>query len=354
VSTVPVTSLARRCPLTMPRASVIVPTHRGARRLPALLDALAEQDVSGPWEVVVALDGVLDDTPAVLRAYETALPLRTLVTTHPRGVCATLNDAYGMARGAVLIRCDDDLSPAADMVTRHLRWHEESAEQLGVIGAARDVFPDTPYARSYGRAANARQLAGAYARDPDRLWIHWAAHNSVRRESWDRVGGFDPRFTYGEDSELGLRLLESGVRLVIDPELEIEHRGPASRATTRASRAYVAGASRRLFERVHPGHRHAEAEPVGLAGRAWNAAVAAAAAVVRTPDGFGRLGAVADRLPAAVPDAVRARVTAFAVESAGRSGHQHGSTDLTSFRSQKDRELASEGASRAGPRGIST
>jgi glycosyltransferase involved in cell wall biosynthesis len=321
--------------MTVPRASVIVPTHRGALRLPPLLEALSRQVVAVPWEVVVALDGVLDDTPAILRAYASRLPLRTLSAATRRGVCATLNDAYRDARGDVLIRCDDDLTPAPDMVTRHLAWHDASPVALGVIGATRDVFPDTSYARSYGRAANARQRSRAYGRSPDRLWVHWAAHNSVCREAWDRVGGFDPRFAYGEDSEVGLRLHRSGVRLLIDPQLEIEHREPAQTARARASRAFVAGASRRLFDVVHPDHRHAEAQPVGVRARAWNAAVAGTSTLLRSPEGFGRLGAVADRLPALVPDRLRGRITALAVESAGRSGHRHGTTDLASFQAQQ-------------------
>ena len=328
--------------MTTTRASVIIPTHRGAHRLPALLDALAAQDVTGEWEVVVAVDGVLDDTPELLRAYEGRLPLRTLRTSHPRGVCATLNDAYAAAGGAVLIRCDDDLTPGPGMVSRHLAWHDGSDHPVGVIGATRDVFADTPYARAYGRPANARQLAGAYGRPPDRRWIHWAAHNSVTRDTWDRVGGFDPRFAYGEDSELGLRLHESGVDLVIDPGLEIPHRGPASSARIRASRAFVSGSGRRLFDTVHSTSHGASPQPAGAGARLWDAGVGCVATIVRTQGGFGRLGALADRLPEAVPDAVRGRLIALVVESAGQSGHRHGSTDLSSFRAQKELELTSE------------
>ena len=40
-----------------PVASVIVPTHRGAHRLGALLAALEAQDLTEPWEVVVVVDG---------------------------------------------------------------------------------------------------------------------------------------------------------------------------------------------------------------------------------------------------------------------------------------------------------
>ena len=40
-----------------PVASVIVPTHRGAHRLGALLHRSRGQDVEEPWEVVVVVDG---------------------------------------------------------------------------------------------------------------------------------------------------------------------------------------------------------------------------------------------------------------------------------------------------------
>src|SRR6478672_11428558 len=59
-------------------ASVIVPSHRGAHRLPALLEALSRQDHLGPWEVVVVLDGVLDDSPRILEQWSDRLTLRVL------------------------------------------------------------------------------------------------------------------------------------------------------------------------------------------------------------------------------------------------------------------------------------
>jgi glycosyltransferase involved in cell wall biosynthesis len=309
-----------------------------------LLDALASQDFSRSWEVVVALDGVLDETPAVLRTYAAHLPLRT-VSRPPRGLCATLNDVYAAARGEVLIRCDDDLTPRSDMVRRHVAWHEYAARPVGVMGLTRDLFPETPYARSYGRPANLRQLAAAYGREHDRRWIHWAAHNSVTRETWERVGGFDPRLRYREDGDLGLRLHESGVSLVIDPELEIGHRGPATTARVRAARAFVSGSSRRQFEALHPGARGAGAATSPRTG-AWNAATAVVATAVRTPRGFGRLGAVADRLPGSVPDGLRGRLIAFAVESAGRSGYRHGRDDVDEFRAQKQLEVDMERSGR--------
>jgi glycosyltransferase involved in cell wall biosynthesis len=328
--------------MSAPVASVVIPTYSGAHRLPALLDALVEQDVAGSWEVVVALDGVHDRTPELLEQYAARLPLRVLVAAVPRGLCATLNAAYSAADGQVLIRCDDDLSPRPDMVRRHVAWHEYTAASVGVIGLTRDLFDDTPYARSYGRPANDRQRSAAYAREPGRRWMHWAAHNSMTRESWERVGGFDPRFRYREDGDLGLRLHRSGVSIVIDPALEIGHRGPATSARTRASRAFVSGSSRRLFEAVHPGSATTVAAPDGLRARAWNAATAGVSALVRTPAGCARLGALADELPGWVVDRDRARLIAFAVEAADRSGYRNGRDDVDEFRTQKSLEISTE------------
>ena len=205
-------------PTSAPAASVIVPTHRGAHRLPVLLEALAGQVVEEPWEVVVVLDGVLDDSPRVLEQWRDRLDLHVVVHPEPLGLVDALNDGYAAARGRVLIRCDDDLTPASDMVRRHIAHHAVPGD-LGVMGPTRDVFPDTPYASAYGRPATSRSLRAAYVRPPEERWVGWAAHNSVTRAVWARAGRFDPRFVYGQDSELGFRLAQEGVHLVVDPEL---------------------------------------------------------------------------------------------------------------------------------------
>jgi GT2 family glycosyltransferase len=324
-----------------PIASVIVPTHRGAHRLPTLLDALAAQSFDGPWEVVFVIDGLVDETIALLEAYQQGVPLRLLVMPDPVGVCRGLNAGYAEAKGRVLIRCDDDLTPASDMVSRHVAWHQ-GPERRGVVGATRDVFPDTPYARAYGRDANCRSLAATYARAPERLWINWAAHNSVTRETWDLAGGFDDRFVYGQDSELGWRLHASGVTIVVDPELEVDHRGPTTTAANRVPRAYVAGSSQRLFVEVHPGARTQPTAASTLVARLWTAGVVCLSTVIRKREGYRRLGAALDRLLAVLPSKLGRRLVAFAVEGAGRSGQRNGPRDLNEFKSQKAQELSAE------------
>ena len=252
--------------------SVVVPTRGGAARLPTLLDALATQVLDEAWEVVLVLDGDVDGSRALIEEYADRIPLRVVETDGATGVAAALATGYREAAGEIVLRCDDDLTPPPGFLAGHLRHHRSrpaGAPPLGVISLTRDVFPDTPYAAAYGRPANERLLAAAYARSADERWRHWAACNSVPKAAYDAVGGFDTTMGYREDSELGLRLARSGVEIVIDRALEVEHRGPATDTATRAARAFTSGASALDFEARHPGTHPTTA----TARDPWNRAV---------------------------------------------------------------------------------
>lgn len=309
-----------------PVVSVVVPSRGGATRLPVLLEALSRQEIEAPWEVLVVLDGDIDDSRAVVERYADRLPLRIIERTGGDGVAAALAEGCAAAYGELLIRCDDDLTPQPDFVARHVAWHRarpKDAPPLGVIALTRDVFEDGPYAAAYGRPANERLLAAAYAREPEQRWLHWAACNSVPKAAYDAVGGFDQTMTYREDSELGLRLARSGVEIVIDPALEIEHRAPSPDAATRVARAYTSGASTRAFEGRHPDVGKADASSPG----AWDRLVAAEARRLTSRDDAARLGRRIDRLLPRVPEPARGKLVAWAVEAAGLAGRNAGTVD---------------------------
>ncbi|MGG5259374.1 glycosyltransferase [Phycicoccus avicenniae] len=332
-----------------PAATVVVPTHRGAHRLPLLLDALAAQRVDEPWEVVVVVDGPDAATDAALAHAPRELPLVVVHRAASTGVAAALNAGTEAARGRVVIRCDDDLTPAPDMVRRHLA-HHVGDEPVGVVGPTRDVLPDGPYARAYGRAATERSVAGVLAAPEAEVWRHWAAHTSVRRDVLEAVGGYDADFSYREDSELGLRLHRHGVRLVVDPDLVLPHRGAPADARTKVARAWVSGASEVLFAQRHPDTvTAAPPRPHGAAARAWSGAVGALAATMPTHASAARLGSVVDRLLTVLPTRPAGRVVALAVEAAARAGRRHGSPQQRAYRAQKDVELEGEARRAGGP-----
>lgn len=324
-------------------ASVIVPTYRGESRIRPLLDALIRQDYDGEWEVVVSMDGILDDTRGVIDAYSDRLTICCVASPEPRGVIHALNDGFAAAGGRVLIRCDDDFTPGSDMVRRHVEWHRQNS-RIGVNCAYRDLEVDSEFGRVYGSDAARRRREQWYSRLPQDRWIDWAGHNSVTKDVWDEVGGFDARFRYGQDSELGWRLKQIGVEIVVDPALEIEHRGAPVTAANRIPRAYVAGASRRQFTLVHGASHSGGGTKRTLTGleAAWSALTSATSQMLRTQTAYRRLGGVVERVLAHAPHAVGRRLVAWAVESAALAGEQHGPDSLEGLARQKDREIATE------------
>ncbi|MBL0749141.1 glycosyltransferase family 2 protein [Nocardioides baculatus] len=306
--------------------SVVVPTRGGVSRLPGLLEALARQDLADPWEVIVVLDGEVDGSRALLEEYADRLPLRVITREGSNGVAAALAAGYAEAGGEIVLRCDDDLSLPRGLLAGHLAWHRDrshDAAPLGVISLTRDVFEDSPYAESYGRPANARLLSEAYSRPADERWRHWAACNSVPKAAYDAAGGFDLTMGYREDSELGFRLARSGVEIVIDPALEVEHRGPAPDTAARAARAFTSGASALDLEARHPGTRPTTTK----AGGPWSRAVAAAADRIDSRTSAAALGARVDAALPRMPRRVRGKAVAWVVEAAAVAGGRVGDSE---------------------------
>ena len=321
--------------------SVVVPTHRGAHRLPLLLDALSTQDYTGNWELIVVVDGVFDDTVGLLDAYRDRLPLVVIVQEEPHGVVATMNEGIAAAQGRIIMRCDDDLTPQNSLLRLHMAYHLGGAP-VGIIGPTRDVYANGPYARAYGIPATERSLAASRARPAADRWVGWAANNSVSRQVLVDLGGFDPRFVYGQDSELGYRIAQHGVQIISDPELESQHRAPSVNVESRASRAFVSGASRKLFDHIHVGARGGSPRSVGIKSRLWDFVVNCTASVFRTRDAFAWAGRRVDAMLPCISARVAARVVSLLVEAAGHSGRLHGSDNLAMYKLQKVAELSRE------------
>jgi hypothetical protein len=51
----------------------------------------------------------------------------------------------------------------------------------------------------------------------------WTGLGAVRRDAFERVGGFDPTLDWLEDIDLGMRLHDDGARIELDPTIQGTH-----------------------------------------------------------------------------------------------------------------------------------
>ncbi|NHN56575.1 glycosyltransferase family 2 protein [Calidifontibacter sp. DB0510] len=304
------------------KASVVVPTYRGAARLPRLIEALSRQD-HDDWEAVIVIDGAVDDSAAIVQGYA-GLPLRTVVFPDNRGRVAALNAGFERASGQVLIRCDDDLEPDPSYLSRHVRQHASASGPIGVVGLVRNQLAATAYARVYGNHADELHRAAAYRAGAQDRWRFWAGNCSISRSTWEQVGPYDVRYrAYGwEDIDYGYRLHQHGVPIVLDPSLEISHHAAATTTLSRARRAFLSGQARHLFDDIHgPG----TSGPSDLrVTSAWTAVVSG---LSRGLD-YRRTEALSRRIDAAIehlPTPVARKAVAAVVEAAAVAGYARGS-----------------------------
>lgn len=304
----------------MTAATIVVPSRGGARRLPTLLTSALAQ-TSSDFEIVVVLDGDIDDSASVLAEWTDRLALRVICFPENRGRAAALNAGFRAAHGRVLIRADDDLELEPDFVEHHVALHE--GEARGVVAMCRDVFPETPYAAAYGRAADERIRAAASVEPPETRWRWWSGNVSTTAETFERVGDYDEDFrAYGwEDVEWGYRLHLAGIPVVIAPGFSTLHHGPVTTTAERASRAFASGAARRRFERKHG----ADAIPAPRRNRSpWSIAVATTATACNARS-VAMAGRALDRVVGVLPHRVAEKGVALLVEAsavAGRGGRE--------------------------------
>ena len=149
---------------------------------------------------------------------------------------AALNAGHRAADADILIRCDDDLEPAADDVEAQIRLHRDYG---GVIGTLKNVYPDTPYSRVYGNFRDARFKEGALSVAEEGRWLYWNGNFLSLRSTFDRTGGYDLAYRlYGwEDVDMGKMVHDAGGRIIISDEVEVKHYAEATTTAVRALRA---------------------------------------------------------------------------------------------------------------------
>jgi GT2 family glycosyltransferase len=177
----------------MPEVSVLIPVHdRPQQVVAAIASCLTQRDVD--LEVVVVDDGSTDETPAAVTAIDDDRV--RLIRQARRGVTAARNRAARSARGTWLLPLDSDDTLVPDGVRALLRVGADDVDV--VCGGTVDVHAD----------------GATSSRSPTRLGPEYHGVTAlffpgamlIRATAWSEVGGQLDGLTFGENTELGLRL----------------------------------------------------------------------------------------------------------------------------------------------------
>ncbi len=250
--------------------SVIIPTCNRRESLARVLHGLVQEGgCAERYEIIVVDDGSTDGTGETIDAISrsSSVPIVS-VTQENRGPAAARNRGARLARGPILLFLGDDTLPERNLVTEHLRrqrelrscavlGHTVPGERPGDLDFA--AFVHIPYGANPATTSEflCRGAQFDYSRIDDIHDLHWGyfftSNISLPAALFREAGGFDEEFTEAayEDSELGYRLWQRGMRLVFHQDAVVRHEHPQDYSSFMA-RQFKAGKGAVIFWKKHP------------------------------------------------------------------------------------------------------
>lgn len=217
------------------KLSVVIACFNAEKWIGDQLEALATQQWSEPWEIVVVNNRSTDGSMAVVDRYRKRMPhLRAIEASEKQGAAYAMNAGVRAARGAWLAFCDAD-----DVVGPG--WVAGMAEALAAhafVSGPHDVTRLNRSALQRGRVNSQPTGVQPYTNPP--FLPHAGAGNmSIHRAVFDNVGGFDETMPALFDTDFCWRVQLSGVPLVAAPKaiLHVRYRAEAC-ALYRQAKSY--------------------------------------------------------------------------------------------------------------------
>jgi N-acetylglucosaminyl-diphospho-decaprenol L-rhamnosyltransferase len=221
------------------RPDVVIPTWNGADLLVRCLRALEHE----PARVIVVDNASADGTAERVRDQFPAVTLVQLAENVGFGRAVNAGVAAGDGDAVVLVNNDVIVEPGfVAAITAPL-----DDPTVGMV-SGRTTIPGTGEIDGFGIELD--RALGAYNRGRlgapvGRLAMPSGGAAAYRREAFEAVGGFDPTlFAYGEDVDLGLRLLAAGWRAAAAPEALGVHLGGATAGVDSPWQRELAGFAR--------------------------------------------------------------------------------------------------------------
>lgn len=196
------------------KLSVIIPCFNGADTIAIQLEALARQQWSEPWEVIVSDNGSSDGSMEIVKRYEGHVPnLRIVDASDKRGQAHAKNIGAQFAIGESLAFCDADDEVASGWVAAM----GKALSKYDFVACRIDIEKlNLPWVRKNRRHA---QQDGIPKYDYPPYLLH-AGGSTIGVKRWlhQAIGGFDESMILLEDTDYCWRIQLKGVEFHFVPD----------------------------------------------------------------------------------------------------------------------------------------
>jgi glycosyltransferase involved in cell wall biosynthesis len=236
-----------------PEVSVIIPTYRRQAGLRRLLSSLAGQGPGAPrFEVIVVDDQSGEDLEPLIEGFRDRLEVRWMRSA-VKGRPGARNTGAADARGGILWFLDDDMEVVAGAKKEHCRTLAGGCEvSIGAIESS-SKGKSLWNALDDSRFELHRDQASGPSGPP--FTAFFTGNLAIRREAFRELGGFDQltfRYYGGEDFDMGLRCIETDMRIAHTPDALARHHEEEMGYGRYLARCRWSAASMAVFLKKHP------------------------------------------------------------------------------------------------------
>ena len=212
-----------------PRVSIVIPVYNKIAYTVACLRSLAQHADATPFEVIVVDDGSSDATQEQLAQID---GVRAIRNAQNLGFVGSCNAGAAQARGEFVFFLNNDTVVTHDWLGALMRCFAQEPE-AGLVGS-KLVYPDGRLQEAggivfrdasgwnYGRFGDPADPSYNFRREAD--YCSGAAI-LIRRELFERLGGFDSRYApaYYEDTDLAFGVRAAGLKVFYEPRSTVIH-----------------------------------------------------------------------------------------------------------------------------------
>jgi glycosyltransferase involved in cell wall biosynthesis len=180
-----------------PRVSAVITVHDGERYVASAIDSVLGQ-TRLPEEVIVVDDGSVDGTPEVLARYGDRL---RVIRQENRGVSSAVNRGIDTTTGSYLAFLDGDDVWMPEKLAVQLEVFRRDSGLEAVFGLVQQFLSED------ADPSLGRTIAFPPAPQPGVL----KSAMLIKREAFDRVGGFDETRFNSDFTDWYLRAVEGGL-----------------------------------------------------------------------------------------------------------------------------------------------
>jgi cellulose synthase/poly-beta-1,6-N-acetylglucosamine synthase-like glycosyltransferase len=203
--------------------SIIIPCRNEEKYIGKCIDSIINNDYSKDNLEVLIIDGMSNDrTKKIVQGYADKYPLVKLIDNPKRIVSTAMNIGIKKASGDIIVRMDAHNVYEKDYISKCVKYlNEYNVDNVGGICVtlpAEASFISKPIVLALSHPFG---VGNAYFRIGSKKprYVDTVPFGCYKKEIFQKVGFFDEDLIRNQDDEFNLRLIKSGGKILLAPDI---------------------------------------------------------------------------------------------------------------------------------------